>query len=403
MSGEHGLSTEDAPAVVPDDPAVWTRRGQSLTAARRLDAAASAFGRAAALLPRDARAQFNLAQALKRSRDLTGAINAYRRAIALGMTDDIVFEKLAICELTLGDFTSGLKHYERRTDHNHDYSHVIAGRPAWTGAEDLAGRTILVLSELGLGDSLLFCRYLPLLEARGARVLFSVQKPLRSLMATLPGRVELVDALADTPDFDFHVRLMSLPHAFGTTGETIPAAPAYLSADPERVERWRALMGDHGLKVGVSWYGKARPATRRFPAAAMQGLAAIPSVRLINLQKGEGAAQLADLPPGMSIEQLGDGTAEGEHSFLDSAAIIEACDLVISCDTSIAHLAGALGRPVWIALCWGSCWRYLTERRDSPWYPSARLFRQLRADDWSGVFAAMEAEIAPLAARAIRA
>jgi len=190
--------------------------------------------------------------------------------------------------------------------------------------------------------------------------------------------------------FDYHSALLSLPRAFGTRIETIPAAIPYLKADPARMACYRERIGTAGFRIGICWQGSYIAGIRSFPLTSFEDVAALPGVRLISLQKGAGAEQVETLPPGMAVEVLGDGFPQ---DFSDTAAAMEALDLVISCDTSVAHLAGALGRPCWTVLRFGADWRWLTGRGDTPWYPGMRLFRQPAPGDWPGVFRQMVSEI----------
>ena len=190
--------------------------------------------------------------------------------------------------------------------------------------------------------------------------------------------------------------MMSLPLAFGTRLETVPAEVPYLRADAERVARWKRRIGGEGFRIGIAWQGRSKgkvDLTRSFALGELRGLSQIAGVRLISLQKDEGSEQLARLPEGMKVETLGEEFDAGPDAFVDSAAVMESLDLVISLDTAIAHLAGALARPVWVALKHVPDWRWLLDRADSPWYPTMRLFRQPARGDWKGVFGAMEREL----------
>jgi hypothetical protein len=202
------------------------------------------------------------------------------------------------------------------------------------------------------------------------------------------------------PAFEFHLPLMSVPFVRGTTIASIPADVPYLAADPARVERWSKKLPRDTFKVGIVWQGNPNPNIdngRSIPLRTFAPLSAIPGVRLISLQKNKGVEQLAGLPAGMNVETLGDDFDAGPDAFLDSAAVMMNLDLIVTSDTAMAHLAGALGRPVWIALKHVSDWRYMMERADTPWYPTARLFRQNRRDDWDDVFARIASELSRVA------
>jgi hypothetical protein len=209
---------------------------------------------------------------------------------------------------------------------------------------------------------------------------------------------QLVDTPPDGP-FDAQIAISSLPHAFGTRLDTIPADVPYLSPDMALKTLWRERIGAAGFKIGVVWQGNPNPEAdraRSFPLAALAPLAAINTVRLISLQKGCGEEQLAQRPPDMCIETLDPDFDSGPDAFVDTAATMAHLDLIVCCDTSIAHLAGALARPVWVALKTGAEWRWMRDRADSPWYPTMRLFRQAKRGVWSDVFAAMAREIAAI-------
>jgi hypothetical protein len=251
----------------------------------------------------------------------------------------------------------------------------------------LCGRSILLHSEQGLGDTIQFCRYATLLQQRGAHVVLSVQSQLYRLLRTIGPTIEIVAEGAEGPATDYHCPLLSLPAAFGTTIDSIPASLPYLSAEPQRVMCWRQRLGAEGFKVGICWQGSTGKVDvgRSFPLATLHPLSTIPGVRLISLQKHLGCEQLHTLPAAMQLEVLGDEFDPGPDAFLDTAAVMQSLDLIVTSDTVIAHLSGALARPTWVALKQVPDWRWLLERTDSPWYPTLRLFRQKHAGDWTGV------------------
>jgi hypothetical protein len=257
---------------------------------------------------------------------------------------------------------------------------------------------LLIQAEQGLGDTIQFCRFACLAQAQGAQVVLQVQDRLTRLMETLPSPIAVIGETSPVPTCNYHEMLLSLPLRFESA---IPESAPYLSAEPTRLRYWRDRLGREGFKIGISWQGekmwegleKPEDATRSFSVALFQGICSIPGVRLISLQKNHGVEQLDNLPDGMTIESLGERFDAGPYSFLDTAAVMESLDLVISADTAIAHLAGALGRPIWLALKCAADWRWLLNRDDSPWYPSMRIFRQTAPGDWAGLFARMEASL----------
>ena len=301
-----------------------------------------------------------------------------------------------ILSLLRGDYASGLEDYEHRRPADQARRREQSGAlPDWQG-EPLAGHAILVTDTTGLGDELQFCRYLPLLAEQGAQVGFRGNRRLYRLLRTLDPRIRLLDAPdpgAGTEGFDLHCKLLSLPLRFGTRLDTIPAATPYLHAEPARVAHWRARIGEAGFRVGVCWKGNPRrsiDAGRSFPLRLLEGIAALPGVRLVSLQKGPGEEQLDALPEGMRVERLGADFDAGPDAFVDTAAAMQSLDLVISSCTSVPHLAGALRRPAWVALKTVPEWRWGLGRDDNPWYPEMRLFRQVERGDWGPVFTAME-------------
>ena len=260
------------------------------------------------------------------------------------------------------------------------------------------GKTILVHAEQGLGDTIQFARYLTLVREAAGRVICEVQPALVPLLknSRLAEVAEFVGRGAALPEFDAQISLLSLPGVFRTTAETIPVAESYLSADPERVARWKAQLGeeDH-FRIGIAWQGSAGypgDRERSIPLLEFAPLA-LPGVELISLQKGFGSEQLEQLSGRFSVRDLGPEFDAAGGAFMDAAAVIANLDLVVTSDTAIAHLAGALGKPTWLALSLVPDWRWMFERSDSPWYTSIRLFRQPRLCDWSDVFQRMAADL----------
>ncbi len=266
-----------------------------------------------------------------------------------------------------------------------DASPPALTQPLWDGSS-LQGKSILLYPEQGLGDTLQFIRYAPLVKQTGATVIVQCQPPLLRLLATCAGIDRLLPEGADLPPFDVQAPLLSLPRILRTTLASIPANIPYLSADPDLRARWRqSLSGVADFKVGIAWQGNPghkRDRQRSVPLAAFAPLAEAPGVRLVSLQKGPGHEQLTELAERLRVLDLTDELED----FADTAALLSNLDLVITVDTAVAHLAGAMGIPVWVALPIVPDWRWLLERQDSPWYPTMRLFRQTAWGDWAGVF-----------------
>jgi tetratricopeptide (TPR) repeat protein len=289
--------------------------------------------------------------------------------------------------LAQGDFQRGWQEYEWRWKTGDLQARDFAG-PRWNG-EPLEGKTILLWAEQGLGDTIQFIRYAALAKSRGATVVIEAPKPLLKLLANCPGIDRLVGCGDEIPSFDVHAPLLSLPAKFETTLTTIPADVPYVFADVSLVSEWHERLKDiHGLRIGINWRGRKGQGSfrsRDIPLDCFAMLAQIPGVRLISLQKDLQHGELEAAHYRVPIVDVGDfDTSRG--AFMDSAAIMKNLDLVISSDTSLPHVAGALAVPVWVALPFGSEWRWLLGRSDSPWYPTMRLFRQQAAGDWAGVF-----------------
>jgi tetratricopeptide (TPR) repeat protein len=327
------------------------------------------------------------------------SIASFDRAIALGPTAREPHFNKGIRLLQLGHFVPGWELHERRPVVDRAAASGISA-PRLSGLEGIAGSRVLLYAEQGLGDTLQFCRYAMPLQARGARVVLAVQDVLCRLLRSLGTGVDVVGLSEIRGDFDWQCPLLSLPGVFGTTLDTIPSGVPYLKADPGAVAAWRQRLGDQGRLIGIRWQGSTgrADAGRSFSLQHFEPLARIPGVRLISLQKGPGSEQLHELSAHW-VRDLGDDFEPGApDAFIDVAAVMQCLDLVITSDTSIAHLAGALGRPTWVALKQVPDWRWLLDRDDSPWYPTMRLFRQRRAGDWAGVFERMRHEIEKLEA-----
>jgi len=380
-------------AIEPCHAEAQQMRGKTLHILERYDAALAAYDLALAIDPGNAMAWSYRGVVLQNLKRLDEALVSFQkaRALAPGLAEAALNE--SFCHLLKGDFPRGLPLYETRKQMPRPFEARTYPQPLWTGAQDIKGKTLFCYIEQGLGDAIQFFRYVRFATDRGAKVVLSVQGALVRLLSAAEPRVTVIGA-RDVPDhFDFHIPLPSIPLAVGMTMDTIPAPDHYLAAEPDRAARWKARLGDHGFRIGIAWRGREMllgEEGKSFPLAAAAPLMQIPGVRLIALQKNAGTEQLADLPHGMTVEHFEDFD-DGHDAFLDTAAIMAHCDLVISADSSPAHLAGALGRPCWVALKHVPDWRWFLEREDSPWYPNTRLFRQPHAGDWRSVFEEMAA------------
>ena len=401
-------SFDRALALQPKMSEVWNNRGIALTVTGRLSEALESFVRSAVVSGTTAEKHINIGIVLKSLGRYREAAASFRRALAHKPDDPSAKFALAFLYLALGEFDLGWPLYESRFDVS------ALGNPArrfsaarWDGVQPLAGKTLLIHAEQGLGDVIQFCRYLPLLSAQGASVVFEVMPSLKALLRTLPAAIGLVGRGAPLPPIDYYCPLLSLPLAFNTRVDTIPAQVPYLTAEPPRVASWRQrLRSLSGLRVGLAWQGNLTVEKqvwargRSIPLAALEPLTQLPGICLIALQKGPGLEQLHNVPFAERIIDLSADLDRGSDAFLDTAAVMAGLDLVISSDTSIAHLAGALGRPVWTVLAASAEWRWGLERSDCPWYPTMRLFRQTTDGDWDAVVAAIAAALQELTAGA---
>jgi len=322
--------------------------------------------------------------------ELEKALTYLEKAIALDPSFAGAYWNRSLILLLQGNFKEGWRTYDARFDSPdvvQRYGRREFGRPMWEG-QPIPGKTLLVYAEQGFGDSFQFCRYLPLVQQRVERMVFESRPELMCLWRTLPGEIECVVRRDDFREpalhFDYHIPLMSLPRIFNTELETIPAQAPYLHAEPALVQQWGERIQNDGLKVGLVWAGSPGHKSDRYRSmslAQLSPLAQLSNVTFYSLQKGPAAQQIATAPAGMKLVDLGAEISD----FADTAAIIANLDLVISVDTSVAHLAGALGKPVWVMLYYPPEWRWLLDRDDSPWYPSMRLFRQDASRDWHPV------------------
>ncbi|HEY1931659.1 MAG TPA: tetratricopeptide repeat protein [Acetobacteraceae bacterium] len=369
----------------PDDPEIHNNLGSALCSSWHNAEGEACYREALRRRPDYPEAHVNLGAALGNLGRHAEAEAVYRAAIQRWPDDHDPHNNLGMLLLLTGRFAEGWHEYEWRWQTKYlvgDFRKFPV--PQWNG-EPIGDRTLLVHAEQGFGDTIQFCRYVPLITR--ARIILEVQPPLVRLLSQLQGVAAVIARGDPLPPFDLHCPLLSLPRAFGTTRETIPRETPYLAADPALVAAWRQrLAAVDGLRVGLVWTGGQRldvelaAAGRRRSTTleAMAPLADVPGVSFVSLQKD---APAAHPPPGMTLH---DFTAE-LHDFVDTAALIECLDLAIGVDTAVAHLAGALGKPVWLLNRFDTDWRWMLDRDDSPWYPRLRQFRQSSAGDWAGV------------------
>jgi tetratricopeptide (TPR) repeat protein len=371
----------------PVFPEACVNLGTALLKADKPEAALAAYARASSQRRDYADAICGEGLALRALGRLDEARLAFDRAVGLGLREAV--SGRGCLDLTLGDFAQGWEGYEARWVDGKSIAEALGVRyPLWRGPSAPPQR-VLVINDHGLGDTIQFARYLPLMARAGAEPHLLVAAKMHRLIGPLvEGRVferEPVDV-----SFDAQIAISSLPRAFGTRLDSVPAEVPYLRPENWRLPRWSQRIGAHGFRIGCVWQGNPNPEAdiaRSFPLRALAPLASIDGVRLISLQKGPGEEQIE--AAGFPVERLGPDYDAGYDAFLDAAAAMKCLDLVVTCDTSMAHLAGALGVRVWVALKRDSEWRWMRGRDDSPWYPTMLLFRQQTAGDWASVVAAM--------------
>jgi tetratricopeptide (TPR) repeat protein len=382
-------------AIFPGMAGAHSNRGLTLKAMGRLDEARASIERALSIDPNNVEAIANRGNVSYEQGRLDEAIADYDRALKVRPDFAEANHGRALASLTLGDWETGFRLYDYR-DRLKASAHKSLPHPRWSG-ETVPGERLLLLCEQGLGDMIMFSRFAPLIARRGIDVTLLAPAPMRRLLSTLDGVT--VAGLDDAPPVNGHpvrwLPLMSAPGALGIRPDNVPAPVPYLAAEPARVEHWAASLGSDGFKIGINWgLGVERDwfgRIREVPLSAFAPLADIPGVRLVSLQKGPPLSDIARVPFGARIDQPGDNFDAGAEAFLDTAALMMSLDLVVTCDTSIAHLAGALGRPVFTALPSVADWRWLRKRGDTPWYPTMRLFRQSQPGDWREPFARIAA------------
>ena len=392
-------SCDRALALSPDSPEAHCNRGNALSMLERFDEALASYDRALALRPDYADAYANRGVTLLALKEFDAALRCHERALALQPDFPEAHCNEGFCRLLLGDFERGwAKHPWLWQTKQLKHAKRSFAEPPWTGSEDIAGKTVLLYAEHGLGDTIQFCRYAPGVAARGARVILEVQRPLRDLTCSL-----VTHSLADTlqvvprgdtlPPFDMQCSLLGLPLACGTRLATIPSEAPYLHPSAPAVADWNARLPPRTRpRIGLAWSGDPTHQNDHNRSIALADL--LPALQgsdatLVSVQREVRPADAAVLQGRNDIVHFG----EALQDFSDTAALIANLDLVIAVDTSVAHLAGALAKPVWVLLPFIPDWRWLLDRDDSPWYPTARLFRQDDSRRWDGAVARLGAAL----------
>ena len=385
----------------PGSPAARRLWAIALAECGRMDEALRYFRRAVTADPLDVEARVNLAVALVNVGEFEAGLAAYNAALFQAPDDPVLHVQHAMALLKSGRLLEGFAEYEWRVRQPGRSPPLPAPRllPNLADLGGISGRTVLLTQDEGLGDTLQFLRYAKLLAQQGARVIAAVPRELVRLLRGMPEIAAVVSGAADPPNWDFHCPFISLPRALGTTLASIPAEVAYVRPDPALAAAWARRLPDRpGRRVGLVWSGSPRPANRManlidrrrsMSLSTLAPLAAVPDTSFVSLQMGASAAEARNPPPGMRLhDPMG-----AVDDLADTAAIVAHLDVVVSVDTAVAHLAGAMGKPVFLLDRHDNCWRWLSGRSDSPWYPSLRIFRQTRPGDWTQAVAAVAAAL----------
>ena len=386
-------SAAKALSVAPTHVQALNRHGSLLIDLGRYDEAARSLEQALRIDPNSIHALNNLANLHQQTGFIEKSIEVYEQALKIAPEHPNLNFNSAIARLSLGDFDEGWKRYEWRwknplfRSRKRNFS-----QPLWLGEFSLEGKTILLHAEQGLGDTLQFVRYVPMVAALGAHVVLEVQGSLKPLLAQTKGITRILDTEEEHPPFDCHCPLMSLPLAFGTRLDTIPNSGPYLEAPSERIANWKDKLAAGKLRVGVAWSGSEKhkhDSNRSISFAALAPLLTEPGAKFFSIQREVRAGDAAPLSSNTNIVHLGGDLDD----FADTAAVISHLDLVVTVDTAVAHLAGAMGKPTWILVPFWADFRWLQHRTDSPWYPTATLFRQPRPNDWPAPIDQIRAEL----------
>jgi hypothetical protein len=374
--------------------------GVALKRKGQLDEAVSSYQETLRLKPDHADAASNLGNVRRAQGKFEEAMTWYDRALQHDPAHAEAHLNRALLKLLLGQWPEGWPEYEWRLK-TKTFARVETDKSRWDGSP-LAGRTLLLLAEQGLGDTLHFVRYVPMIQERGGRVIVQCQAALAKPLAGARGVDNIAVLGSALPHFDFYAPLMSLAGIFGTTPATIPGEVPYLEVDQKLVAQWRKELEESvpataaQIRVGIAWQGSpgfADDQLRSIPLTQFGRLAGVGGVQLISLQKGQGTEQLRALAGRFQVHDLESRMGEANESFQSLAAMMKNIDLVISCDSAVAHLAGALAVPVWLALPLVPDWRWLLDRADTAWYPTMRLFRQTRYGIWDDVFERMSQQL----------
>lgn len=396
--GQHDkaiLSYQQAIALNSENPKAHLNLGIAYKELGKYDEALESFKTAIKIKPDYAMAYYNSGNIHLAKGKYNEAMDYYKKAISIDNEYAEAHWNIALLNLMFGNFTEGWKEYEWRWKLGNLAIKRTFDKPQWEGS-DINGKTILIYTEQGFGDTIQFIRYVPLIAKRGAKVIVECEKELVTLLQNVEGIRAIFFKESQLPEFDFYCPLLSLPLIFNTTVETIPSEIPYINVDPELSQKWHnKILNNSKLNVGLAWAGNPdlrRDYNRSYTFDVLSQLLKNLDINFYSLQKGEASYQIFSSPEG---EKILDYTDE-LNDFRDTAAFIQNLDLVISADTAVAHLAGALGKSIWTLIPFVPDWRWMLNREDSPWYPTMRLFRQPSIGDWKSVIDMVEEELRKL-------
>ena len=365
----------------PNFPEAWFDLGNVLNKKNLLYESENCFKKAISFKKNYTDALINLGSVLHQQGKLEEAEKIYKNLISINNKNENANFNLSLIYNLKGNFEEGFRLYESRFQLKEHTIVQPREKFIWDGNTSLKGKKFLIYEEQGLGDIIQFCRYLSLLEQKGCNIIFKVKSKMHHLLNTLDCKIYLTNKFNSEDNIDFEAPLMSLPYLFNTKLNSIPSKLSYLKADPKKIIEWNNRLKSNDLKIGICWKGSEE---RSFSLEFFREISKMPNIQLISLYKGEDEKKLLDID--FKITSFGNNFDNEKDAFIDTAAIMMSCDLIITCDTAIAHLAGALGRPVWVALKYIPDWRWMLKRSDTPWYPSMCLYRQTKINDWNNVF-----------------
>ena len=377
----------------PEQAEYHNNLGVTLNELSKLDESEKSYNKAIKLNPEYIECYTNLGITLQELGKLDESEESYKKAIELKPNYAEANYCLSLLYNLRGDLKKGFKLYEWRYHEKKKITRPPNKKFFWDGEKSIKNKKILVYGEQGFGDTIQFFRYLSILQNMGADVIFKVKSNLHHLFNAPNDKIQIIDNFPETNKIDFESPLMSLPYLLKTDLNSIPSSVPYLKADISKIDEWGKKLNSKKFKIGICWQGSKTKVDkgRSFPLSLFKDISKIPNLELISLYKGDEENQILNID--FDLNNLGNNFDNEKHAFIDTAAIMMHCDLIITSDTAIAHLAGALGRPVWVALKHIPEWRWMLNRSDSPWYPTMNLYRQNKLNDWGYVFDLMKKDL----------